>query len=84
MHTDMHVLWVQQLAVLPVIVEDRDMVEENVQSGGLPPGSHTVDPSARSRIGERERPTQARRLFLFLQPSPLLFSLLSFLLPSSF
>ena len=53
-------LWVQQWAVLPVIVEDRDMAEENVQGGGLPPGSQTVDASARNRLGERERPTQAR------------------------
>ncbi|CAD6574609.1 MAG: hypothetical protein ASARMPRED_006829 [Alectoria sarmentosa] len=36
------------------------MVEPNVQGGGgLPPGSQTVDPSAQTRLGERERPSQA-------------------------
>lgn len=57
----MRLLWVQQWAVLPVIVEDRDMVEENLQGGGLP----QVEPSTRTRLGERERPTQARRRFPF-------------------
>ena len=55
METDMRLLWVQQWAVLPVIVEDRDMVEENVQ--GVP---HTVETSARTRLDERDRPTQIR------------------------
>ena len=72
MKTDMHVLWVQQLAVLPIIVEDRGMADENVQGRGLPLDPQTGEPSARGRLGERERPThatQARmlsiRLFFF-------------------
>ena len=84
----MHLLWVQQLAVLPVIVEDRDMVEENVQGGGLPLESQTVESSAR-RLGERERPTQARRLptlllLLLLLLLRLRLRLLLFLLRSFF
>ncbi|KAF6225948.1 hypothetical protein HO173_012671 [Letharia columbiana] len=36
------------------------MVEGNVHGAGLPPGSQTVEPSAQTRLGERERPTQAQ------------------------
>ena len=78
MATDMRLMWVQQWAILPVIVEDRNhnIMEENVHAGGLPPGSQSVEPSARNRLGERERPTQARMtLFSFLS------SFLSFLPP---
>ena len=59
----MQLLWIQQLAVLPVIVEDGNMAEENVQGRGLPLDSQ---PSARNRLGERERPTQARTLSVLL------------------
>lgn len=69
----MRLLWVQQWAVLPVIVENRDMVEQNVQGGGLPPGSQTVEPLARTRLEDRERPTQTRGFpilhFFILSPS---------------
>lgn len=51
------------------------MVEGNVHGAGLPPGSQTVEPPAQTRLGERERPTQARRLF------PSFFLFFSFLLP---
>ncbi len=79
----MQLLWVQQLAVLPVIVEDRDMVEENVQGGGLPLESQIVDPSARNRIGERDRPTQARRLSILLFLFSCHHSAVLFILPSA-
>ena len=64
----MRFMWVQQWAVLPVIVEDRGMAEENVEGGRLPPGSHTLEASARNRLGERERerPTPARRFLTIL------------------
>ncbi|KAL2046018.1 hypothetical protein N7G274_001465 [Stereocaulon virgatum] len=54
----MRLVWVQQWAVLPVIVEDREMVEDNGhgQSGRLPPGGQAMDPSARARLSDREGP----------------------------
>ena len=56
----MRLVWVQQWAVLPVIVEDREMVEENSGQGGrLPPGGQPMDPSAR-RLSEREGTFQPR------------------------
>ena len=64
--TDMQLLWVQQLAVLPIILEDRDMLDENMQGRGLPLESQTVEPSARIRVGERERSAQARTLPILL------------------
>ena len=54
----MRLMWVQQWAVLPVIVEDREMLEDNGQGGRLPPGGHPMDPSARARLSEREGPFQ--------------------------
>lgn len=66
----MRLLWVQQWAVLPVIVENRDMVEENVQ--GVP---QTVDTSARTRLDERDRPTQIRGFPILPHPSFLFLSL---------
>lgn len=73
----MRLLWVQQWAVLPVIVEDRDMADENVQGGGgLPLGSQAVEPLARSRLGEREGPSQARTLSILFTFSLFLPSLL--------
>lgn len=77
----MHLLWVQQLAVLPVIVEDRNIMEESVQGGGLPLESQSVEASARSRLGERERPTTQARRFHPL-PFPFLSSSLCFSIPS--
>ena len=57
----MRLMWVQQWAVLPVIVEDREMLEDNGQGGRLPPGGQPmVDPSARARLSEREGPFQLR------------------------
>ena len=65
----MQLLWVQHLTVLPVIIEDGNMADENVQRGALPLDSQ---PSARNRLSERERPTQARTLsiLLFLSSHP--------------
>lgn len=61
----MRVLWVQQWTVLPVIVEDRDMGDENLQqSGRLPLGGLAMDPSARNRLSEREGPLPPRTIFL--------------------
>ena len=87
MSTDMHLLWVQQLAVLPVIIEDRNIMEQNVQGGGLPLESQTVETSARNRLGESERPAQACTLlqpfflfFLFFFPSSFPPTMFSFLL----
>ena len=57
----MRLLWVQ--TVLPVIVEDREMADENVQSGRLPPGVQAVDP-ARTRISEKEGSSAPRTLCL--------------------
>ena len=56
----MRLMWVQQWAVLPVIVEDRDMLDDNGQGGRLPPGGQPMDPSARARLSEREGPFQPR------------------------
>lgn len=59
----MRLLWVQQWTVLPVIVEDGAMGDENFQqsgSGGLPLGGQAVDPPARNRLSEREGPSPAR------------------------
>ena len=79
----MRLLWVQQWAVLPVIVEDRDMAGETVPGGVLPPGSQTVEPSARTRLSERDRPTQARRISIHSSFIHLLSSLPTTLLTSS-
>ncbi len=67
----MRLVWVQQWTVLPVIVEDREMVDENVQRGRLPVGGQQIDPSARSRLGlsDGEGPLPSRSSmpsFLFL------------------
>ncbi|KAK4698037.1 hypothetical protein P7C71_g129, partial [Lecanoromycetidae sp. Uapishka_2] len=53
----MRLLWVQQWTVLPVIVEDGAMSDENSQqTGRLLPGGQAMDPSARQRLSEREGP----------------------------
>lgn len=54
----MRVMWVQQWAVMPVIVEDREMLEDNGQGGRLPPGGQPMDPSRGARLSEREGPFQ--------------------------
>ena len=69
----MRLMWVQQWAVLPVIVEDREMLEDNGQGGRLPPGGQPMDPSARARLSEREGPFQPRTFL----PYPVILSLAS-------
>ena len=57
----MRVVWVPQWTVLPVIVEDRAMVEESVHRGRLPVGGQQVDPSMRNRLSESERSLSTRQ-----------------------
>ena len=51
-----------------MIVEDREMLQDNGQGGRLPPGGQPMDPSARARLSEREGPFQPRT-FLPYPPS---------------
>ena len=51
-----------------MIVEDREMLEDNGQGGRLPPGQ-PMDPSARARLSEREGPFQPRTFL----PYPVIF-----------
>lgn len=64
----MRLLWVQQWTVLPVIVEDGAMGDENIQqSGRLLHGGQAVDPSMRQRVGEREGHLTSRTTLFFLR-----------------
>ena len=52
----MRLVWVQQWTVLPVIVEDQEMVDENGQRGRLPAGGQQTELSARSQLSDGKRP----------------------------
>lgn len=60
----MRVLWVPQWTVLPVIVEDREMVEENLQRGRLPVVGQQMDPLARNRLGDSEGSLPQRQFII--------------------
>lgn len=81
----MRLVWVQQWAVLPVIVEDRDMVEDNGhgQSGRLPPGGQAMDPSARARLSDREGPLPPRTSDSYTLSFPICLHLFTFSICSS-
>ncbi|KAL6716281.1 hypothetical protein ACLMJK_005847 [Lecanora helva] len=52
----MRLVWVPQWTVLPVIVEDREMVDENIQRGRLPIAGQQMDPSIPRRLSDGEGP----------------------------
>lgn len=60
----MRVIWVQQWTVLPVIVEDREMGDNNVQRGRVPVGGQQMDPSAPSRLSDSEARLPTRESIL--------------------
>ena len=66
----MRLVWVQQWTVLPVIVEDREMMDDTIQRGRLPGAGQQVDPSMRSRLSDSEGPSSTRQFLpsFFVRP----------------
>ena len=50
----MRLVWVPQWTVLPVIVEDREMFDENVQRGRLPGLGQPMESLTRNRLNDNE------------------------------